>query len=215
VPCLSRHAISCHVMPCHPKTNEHSDAGAEEMQRKALALRCREWEGGLDDGKSKSVSNGAGSSRVAASKRAALPCLRNLASFVSNQGRHIDAEAVLVSSIERVSLVLPLCSIFPSPAEWAVPTGSRWQRACQGGGGLSHEQSCPMRGLRLRLDLPTGKHLLHILGRRHGRFPVFLLLSLKVAPIAMFLENSWNRVAAARPSSLTRIGATSARCSMP
>lgn len=37
------------------------------------------------------------SSAVVAAKRAAVPCLRNLASFVSNQGRHVDAEVVLVS----------------------------------------------------------------------------------------------------------------------
>lgn len=84
-------------LDCHRKQTINSDAGAEEMQRKALALRCREWEGGSEDGKS--VSNGAGSARVAASKRAALPCLRNLASFVSNQGRHVDAEAVLVGNL--------------------------------------------------------------------------------------------------------------------
>lgn len=33
---------------------------------------------------------------MTAAKIAALPCLRNLASFVSNQGRQVDAEMVLV-----------------------------------------------------------------------------------------------------------------------
>eukprot|EP00752_Nemacystus_decipiens_P007816 g6981.t1 len=87
------------------------DAGAEGAQRKALALRCHEWEeiGGGGGGDTASSEAGAGSrspvseafapgvdsSRVAAAKRAALPCLRNLASFVANQGRHVDAEVVL------------------------------------------------------------------------------------------------------------------------
>ncbi|CAM9713832.1 unnamed protein product, partial [Ectocarpus sp. 8 AP-2014] len=85
------------------------DAGAEAAQRHALALRCREWEdrdGGVFAGGDRpggDAGPGAGSdsglldpsSAVVAAKRAAVPCLRNLASFVSNQGRHVDAEVVL------------------------------------------------------------------------------------------------------------------------
>lgn len=69
-------------------------------QRKALALRCQQWEhvgetasGGFG---SSFGSGGVDPSKVLEAKRAALPCLRNLASFVSNQGRHVDAEVVLV-----------------------------------------------------------------------------------------------------------------------
>lgn len=67
-------------------------------QRKALALRCRQWEHVGETGSSGSLSGsgGVGSSTVLEAKRAALPCLRNLASFVSKQGRHVDAEVVLV-----------------------------------------------------------------------------------------------------------------------
>ncbi|CAM9622208.1 unnamed protein product, partial [Ectocarpus sp. 13 AM-2016] len=85
------------------------DAGAEAAQRHALALRCREWEdrdGSVftrgdrpvgDTGPGASSDSGLldPSSAVVAAKRAAVPCLRNLASFVSNQGRHVDAEVVL------------------------------------------------------------------------------------------------------------------------
>lgn len=39
-------------------------------------------------------------------KRAAVPCLRNLASFVSNQGRYVDAEVLLVSREERERYVV-------------------------------------------------------------------------------------------------------------
>lgn len=94
----------------YPKNNTQSDAGAEAAQRQALALRCREWEGddggvlagerpGADAGPGAGSDSGllGPSSAVIAAKRAAVPCLRNLASFVSNQGRHVDAEVVLVS----------------------------------------------------------------------------------------------------------------------
>ena len=72
----------------------NSDAEAELAQRKALALRCQAWEGVSVEGSSDSAM---GSARALAAKKAAVPCLRNLASFVSNQGRHVDAEVVLVS----------------------------------------------------------------------------------------------------------------------
>ncbi|CBJ26996.1 TPR repeat-containing protein [Ectocarpus siliculosus] len=101
-PCLR-----CIINP-YPKTN-NSNAGAEAAQRHALALRCREWEGrdggvfaggdrpGGDAGPGAGSNSGLlnPSSAVVAAKRAAVPCLRNLASFVSNQGRHVDAEVVL------------------------------------------------------------------------------------------------------------------------
>ncbi|CAB1102525.1 unnamed protein product [Ectocarpus sp. CCAP 1310/34] len=97
------------VSPTPTRKQTNSDAGAEAAQRHALALRCREWEdrdggvfagGGRQEG---DAGRGAGcdsglldpSSAVVAAKRAAVPCLRNLASFVSNQGRHVDAEVVL------------------------------------------------------------------------------------------------------------------------
>lgn len=101
--------------------SSNSDAGAEEAQRKALALRCREWEetcggdesasppkagSGVRSTVSEAFFPGVGSSRVAAAKRAALPCLRNLASFVANQGRHVDAEVVLVSEEQVESLLM-------------------------------------------------------------------------------------------------------------
>lgn len=91
----------------------NSDAGAEAAQRQALALRCRDWEQGEEEEKEEDARGGpllvvvasadrstplaGAATRAVAAKRAALPCLRNLASFVSNQGRHIDAEVVLVS----------------------------------------------------------------------------------------------------------------------
>lgn len=72
--------------PQHP----NSDDLAETAQRQALALRCQAWEGVPKTGSSDSA-------RALIAKKAAVPCLRNLASFVSNQGRHVDAEVVLVS----------------------------------------------------------------------------------------------------------------------
>lgn len=90
----------------------NSDAGAEAAQRQALALRCRDWEQGEEKEEEdarggpllrvvasvdRSTPLAEAATRAAAAKRAALPCLRNLASFVSNQGRHVDAEVVLVS----------------------------------------------------------------------------------------------------------------------
>lgn len=67
-----------------------SEAKAEDTQRQALALRCEEWE-------SASAHGDESCGRMHALKRAALPCLLNLGSFVSNQGRYMDAEVILVS----------------------------------------------------------------------------------------------------------------------
>ena len=75
--------------------NKCSDAGAEAAQRKALALRCREWEA-TATAHTHAHRTAESSWKVLAAKRAAAPCLRDLASFVSNQGRHGDAEVILV-----------------------------------------------------------------------------------------------------------------------
>lgn len=73
-----------------------SDAKAEDAQRQALALRREEWE-------SASAHGDECCGRMHALKRAALPCLLNLGSFVSNQGRYMDAEVILVSVDLNVS----------------------------------------------------------------------------------------------------------------
>lgn len=96
-------------------------------QRQALELRCRAWQtGGVADGdvglkdpapySDQSVPETTttfqnikkSKKEVAAAKKAALPCLRNLASYVSNQGRQVDAEMVLVSAMTRSTI---LCAV--------------------------------------------------------------------------------------------------------
>lgn len=132
--------------PRNENKNKNSDAGAEAAQRKALALRCREWEESIfsaaeegvgedasaaDEAESGSseppvsvVSSSGGSDHpskvVAAAKRAALPCLRNLASFVSNQGRHADAEVVLVSESVHSCSSAVQCSMYLLAFSYAV-----------------------------------------------------------------------------------------------
>eukprot|EP00903_Cladosiphon_okamuranus_P014487 g13438.t1 len=110
------------------------DAGAEAAQRKALALRCRQWEGSESESASSRAGSGerwpaseafapgANSPRVAAAKRAALPCLRNLASFVANQGRHVDAEVILRTVLEHHDQELRQGRLSPKSTDKGKPT---------------------------------------------------------------------------------------------
>lgn len=129
-------------LPAAPRDN-NSDAGAEAVQRQALELRCRAWAADEDTGSDFEVDGKdnldhdsdqprlattkgrkqMNARDVAAAKRAAIPCLRNLASFVSNQERHVDAEVVLVRQEKGVLRAATRLVLFYG-AGWGVSVGS-------------------------------------------------------------------------------------------